>query len=48
MIAIGAIIKYSKIFPLKIITAALRDMVGNKEDLYQLNKKAMEKGFQKG
>lgn len=48
MIAIGAIIKCSKIFPLKTITAALRDMVGNKEDLYQLNKKAMEKGFQKG
>lgn len=48
MIAIGAIIKSSKIFPLKAINTALKDMIGDKEDLYQLNKKAIEKGFQKG
>lgn len=48
MIAIGAILKCSKLFSLKAINAALKEMLGDKEDLYQLNKKAIEKGFQKG
>lgn len=48
MIAIGAVLKCSKIFPLKAVSAALKDMLGDKEELYQLNRKAIEKGFQKG
>lgn len=45
MIAIGAVIKHSKIFPLRAVTAALKIMMGNKEDLYLVNKKAIEKGY---
>lgn len=45
MIAIGALLKCEKVFPLKTIVRALKDMLGNKEDLYQINKKAIEKGF---
>ena len=45
MIAIGALIKSSKILPLKIAVNALKDMLKNKEELFLLNKKALEKGY---
>lgn len=45
MIAIGALLKRSKLFPLKTITCALKNMLGDKEDLYVTNKKAIEKGY---
>ena len=45
MIAIGALLKRSKLFPLKTIAAALKDMLGDKEDIYLINKKAIEKGY---
>ncbi|MDP3791260.1 MAG: 2-oxoacid:acceptor oxidoreductase family protein [Candidatus Omnitrophota bacterium] len=47
MIAIGALLKRSKIFPLRAVTAALKEMMGDKESVYQLNKKAIEKGYTK-
>lgn len=47
MVAIGALLKHSKLFPLKTIAAALKYMLGDKEDLYLVNKKAMEKGYEK-
>jgi 2-oxoglutarate ferredoxin oxidoreductase subunit gamma len=47
MVAMGALLKRSKLFPLKTITCALRGMLGNKEDLYLINKKAIEKGYEK-
>ena len=45
MIAIGALLKSSKLFPIKTATSALKVMLGDKEDLYMINKKAMEKGY---
>lgn len=47
MIAVGALLKRSKLFSLKAVACALKDMLGGKEDLYIINKKAMEKGFGK-
>lgn len=47
MVAIGALLKCSKIFPLKTIADALKDMLGGKEELYLINKKAIEKGYGK-
>ena len=47
MIAVGALLKESKLFPMKIITGALKEMLGDKEDMYLLNKKAIEKGYEK-
>ena len=47
MIAVGALIKRSKLFPMKTVTGALKEMMGAKEDLYQLNKKAIEKGYER-
>ena len=47
MVAVGALLKCSKLFTLKAISAALKDMLGNKEDLYLINKKAIEKGYAK-
>ncbi|MFA6078407.1 MAG: 2-oxoacid:acceptor oxidoreductase family protein [Candidatus Omnitrophota bacterium] len=45
MIAVGALIKSSKLLPLKIAVNALKDMFKNKEELFLLNKKALEKGY---
>ena len=45
MIAIGALIKVSKIFPVKTVLSALKEMLGDKEDVYLVNKKAIEKGY---
>jgi len=47
MIAAGALLKVSKLFPLKTITGALKYMMADKEGLYQINKKAIEKGYSK-
>lgn len=47
MIAIGALLKASKLFPLKTAASALKEMLGDKEDLYLINKKAIEKGYEK-
>lgn len=48
MIAVGTLLKRSKLFPLKIVSAALRQMLPDKEDLFLINKRAIEKGYQKG
>lgn len=45
MIAIGALLKRSKLFPLKAVAACLKQMLGGKEDVFLLNKKALEKGY---
>ena len=45
MVAVGAFLKSSKLFSIKTATEALRKMLGGKEELYQVNKKAIEKGF---
>ena len=47
MIAVGALLKRSKLFSMRAVAAALREMLSNKEDLFLLNKKAIEKGYQK-
>jgi 2-oxoglutarate ferredoxin oxidoreductase subunit gamma len=47
MVALGALLKRSKLFPLRVVTGALREMLGGKEDLFILNKKVIEKGYQK-
>lgn len=47
MIAVGVLLKRSKIFPLKTVSGALKEMLGGKEDLYIINKKAIEKGYEK-
>jgi len=47
MVALGAIIKRSKLFPVRTVTTALHEMLGGKEEIFMLNKKAIEKGFQK-
>ena len=45
MVGLGAVLKASKLFPVKVVTAALREMLGGKEDIFLLNKKAIEKGY---
>lgn len=45
MVAIGALLKSSKLFSLKTASGALKNMLGGKEDVYLLNKKALEKGY---
>lgn len=47
MIAMGALLKSSKLFSIKIAASALKEMLGDKEDLYLINKKAIEKGYEK-
>lgn len=44
MIAVGAIVKRSKLISLKSFTRVLEEAFKDKEDLLQLNKKAVEKG----
>ena len=45
MVAIGALIKRSKALSLKNVVAALRSAFRAKEELFILNKKALEKGY---
>lgn len=45
MIAVGAILKRSKLFTLKTVASSLKGMMGGREDLYLLNKKAIGKGY---
>jgi len=45
MVAVGAVSKRSKLFPMRTITSALKYMLAGKDDLFQLNKKALEKGY---
>lgn len=47
MVAVGAILKCSKLFPIRTVLAALKEMLGKKEDAYQVNRKAIEKGYEK-
>jgi 2-oxoglutarate ferredoxin oxidoreductase subunit gamma len=47
MVALGVMLNRSKLFPIKIIIGALHEMLGAKEDVFILNKKAIEKGYQK-
>lgn len=45
MIAVGALLKRSKLFSVRLVSAALRQMLPDKEDLFLINKKAIEKGY---
>ena len=45
MVALGALLKRSKLFPIRVVVSLLREMMGGKEDLFLLNKKAIEKGY---
>ncbi|MDD5496620.1 MAG: 2-oxoacid:acceptor oxidoreductase family protein [Candidatus Omnitrophica bacterium] len=44
MIAAGALIKRSKMFSLRTVVNALKEMLKGKEELFLMNKKALEKG----
>ena len=45
MVALGALLKRSKLFPVRVVTGALHEMLKPKEDIFILNKKAIEKGY---
>ncbi len=45
MIALGAMIKKTKILPLKNVLGALKGILKNKENLFNINRKALEKGY---
>ena len=45
MIAVGALVKHSKMITLRNVTATLKNMLKGKEELFLLNKKALEKGY---
>ena len=45
MVALGALLKRSKLFPVRIVMGALHEMLSDKEDTFVLNKKAIEKGY---
>jgi len=45
MIAIGAMIKKSKILKFRNILSAMKEAFGTKEDLFLVNKKALDKGY---
>jgi len=47
MVALGVLLKRSKLFPVRVVTGALHEMLGGKEDIFILNKRAIEKGYQK-
>jgi len=47
MVAIGAVLKRSKLFPIRAAVVALKELMGGKDDLVALNKKAIEKGYEK-
>jgi 2-oxoglutarate ferredoxin oxidoreductase subunit gamma len=44
MIAVGALVKRSKTISIRNVVAALKELFKGKEDLFNLNKKALEKG----
>ncbi len=45
MVALGVLLKRAKLFPVKIVIGALHEMLGAKEDVFIVNKKAIEKGY---
>ena len=45
MIAVGALLKRSKILSMKNVASGLKDMLKGKEELLSINKKALEKGY---
>lgn len=45
MVAIGALIKRSKILSMRSVFLALKHILKNKEDLFLVNKKALEAGY---
>lgn len=45
MVAAGAVAKRSKMITLRDVTAALKETLKGKDDLFLLNKKALEKGY---
>lgn len=45
MVAVGALVKRSKMITLRNVIAALREVLKGKEELFLLNKKALEKGY---
>jgi 2-oxoglutarate ferredoxin oxidoreductase subunit gamma len=45
MVGLGALLKRTKLFPVRVVTAALHEMLGSKEDVFILNKRAVEKGY---
>jgi 2-oxoglutarate ferredoxin oxidoreductase subunit gamma len=45
MVALGALSKRCKLFPIRVVVSALREILGGKEDVFLLNKKAIEKGY---
>jgi 2-oxoglutarate ferredoxin oxidoreductase subunit gamma len=47
MVSLGALLKRSKLFSVKVVTGALHEMLGDKEDIFILNKRAIEKGYQR-
>jgi 2-oxoglutarate ferredoxin oxidoreductase subunit gamma len=47
MIALGALVKRSRIIPLKFVLTALKVTLKGKEEAFAINKKALEKGFGK-
>ena len=47
MVALGALLKRSKLFPVKVVMGALHEMLMPKEDIFILNKRAIEKGYQR-
>lgn len=48
MVALGVLLKRSKLFPMRTATTALHEMLGQKEDIFAMNKKAIEKGYSRG
>jgi 2-oxoglutarate ferredoxin oxidoreductase subunit gamma len=47
MVAVGAVLKRSKLFPIRTVVAALKQMMGAKEEIIAINKKAIEAGYGK-
>ncbi len=45
MVAVGALLKRSKTLSMKNVVNALKEIFKNNEKLFQLNKKALEKGY---
>jgi 2-oxoglutarate ferredoxin oxidoreductase subunit gamma len=47
MIAVGALAVHSKLISIRIVHAALKSVLKNKEDVFLLNKKAIDKGYKR-
>jgi 2-oxoglutarate ferredoxin oxidoreductase subunit gamma len=45
MVALGALLKRSRLFPVRVVAGALHEMLAGKEDIFILNKRAIEKGY---